>query len=280
MPADLHLHSNLSDGSDTPEELVRLAKAVGLTTIALTDHDIVDGIQRARDASTELGASEGRGFEVIPGIEFTTECRHCEAHILGYFIDPDNAELAAALARIQEGRVKRIYKIAKKLQAQKVEIDPAEALALSGGKAPGRPHVAKLLVKMGIVPTIKEAFNRYLDSRSPAYVPHYKLTPAEAVGLIRRSGGIPVFAHPVISNNDALIEELAGVGLRGIEAIYPGYSTEQIEHYRALAVKHGLLLTGGSDYHGANFAREQKLGELLVPDELVENLKDEHARGN
>jgi 3',5'-nucleoside bisphosphate phosphatase len=274
MPADLHIHSNLSDGSDSPEELVKLAKAAGLTAIALTDHDITDGIARA--------TSEGRGtnVEVIPGIEFTTESKRCEAHILGYFIDTANSELNEALARIQEGRVKRIYKIAKKLQAQKVEIDPAEVLALSGGKAPGRPHVARLLVNMGIVPTIKEAFNRYLDSRSPAYVPHYKLTPAEAVGLIKRSGGIPVFAHPLISNCDELIEELAGVGLRGIEAIYPGYSPEVTERYRALAIKHGMLITGGSDYHGANFAREQKLGELLVPDEIVEKLKNEHARGN
>jgi predicted metal-dependent phosphoesterase TrpH len=274
MPADLHLHSNLSDGSDSPAELVRLAKAAGLTTIALTDHDITDGVQRANEAG------KGIGVEVIPGIEFTTESKRCEAHILGYFIDTESAELAAALAKIQEGRVKRIHKIAKKLLALKVEIEPAEVLALSGGKAPGRPHVARLMVNLGIVPTIKEAFNRYLDRRSPAYVPHYKLTPAEAVGLIRRSGGIPVFAHPVISNCDELIVELVSAGLRGIEAIYPGYSPEQTEYYRALALKHGLLITGGSDYHGANFAREQKLGELQVPDEIVEKLKDEHARGN
>jgi predicted metal-dependent phosphoesterase TrpH len=274
MPADLHIHSNLSDGSDSPEELVRLAKAAGLTAIALTDHDIVDGIPRAQ------AEAKAAGLEVIPGIEFTTEEKRCEVHILGYFIDPANAELTAALARIQEGRVKRIYKIAKKLRALKIEIAPEEVLALSGGKAPGRPHVARLMVKLGIVPTIKEAFNRYLDHRSPAYVPHYKLTPAEAVGLIKRSGGIPVFAHPVISNCDDLIGELTGAGLRGIEAIYPGYTPEQSEHYRALAVKHGLLITGGSDYHGANFAREQKLGELPVPDELVEKLKNEPARGN
>lgn len=270
------MHSNLSDGSDSPEELVRLARAAGLTAIALTDHDIVDGIGRAQ---TEARAGDGK-IEVIPGIEFTTENKQCEAHILGYFIDPDNAELAAALAQIQAGRVKRIYKIAKKLRALKIEVEPEEILAASGGKAPGRPHVAKVLVNRGYVSTIKEAFNRYIDSRGPAYVPHYKLAPAEAVGLIKRSGGIPVFAHPVITNCDELIGELIGAGLRGIEAIYPGYSPDQIERYRALALKHGLLITGGSDYHGANFAREQKLGELPVPDEVVERLKDEHARGN
>jgi 3',5'-nucleoside bisphosphate phosphatase len=274
MPADLHIHSNFSDGIDTPEEIVRQAAAADLKTIALTDHDTVGGIEVA------LVSGKGYGVEVIPGIEFTTENPRSEVHILGYFLDRHNAELAEVLARIQQGRIDRIYQIVKKLKGLGLEIEPDEVFALSGKNSPGRPHVARVLVRKGIVANFKEAFNRFLDFRSPAYVPHYRLLPAEAVKLVKRTGGIPVFAHPVVSNCDEIIPELAAAGLRGLEIYYPGYYADQIAHYLALAVKNGLLATGGSDYHGGDVGRDLKLGEHTIPDELVDKLRNEHLRGN
>jgi len=274
MPADLHIHSNFSDGVDSPEEIVRLAAAAGLTAISLTDHDGIDGIERAEE--------EGRRakVEVIPGIEFTTENPRAEIHILGYFIDYKDPELLSVLEKIQADRVKRIYKIVKKLKALKVDIEPEDVFSISGKKSPGRPHVARALIGRGAVSSFKEAFNRYLDFRAPAYVPHYKLSPEEAVRLIVKVGGIPVFAHPAISNSDEIIPDLVAEGLRGLEVYYPGYQPERIERYLGLARKYGLLVTGGSDFHGMESGREVKLGELAIPDELVEKLKNEHLRRN
>lgn len=268
------MHSNLSDGVDSPEELVDLAAAAGLTTISLTDHDNVDGIDRAMEKG------RGMGVEVIPGIEFTTENPRTEIHILGYFIDNKNPELLSVLGKVQEDRVKRIYKIVKKLNALKVDIEPEDVFAISGRKAPGRPHVARALMKLGAVSSFKEAFNRYLDFRSPAYVSHYKLTPGDAVKVIAAAGGIPVFAHPAISNCDEIIPELMADGLKGLEAYYPGYKPEVTERYLGLARKYGLLVTGGSDFHGLDSGREVKLGDLKIPDDLVDKLRNEHLHRN
>lgn len=274
MPADLHIHSNCSDGLDPPETIVGLARAAGLTAISLTDHDTVDGIDGA------VAAGQQAGVEVIPGIEFTTEQPRAEIHILGYFIDHRAAGLRSILEKIQADRVKRIYKIVRKLQSLKVDILPEDVFAVSGKKAPGRPHVARALLKLGAVSSFKEAFNRYLDFRSPAYVSHYKLAPAEAVRLVRTVGGLPVFAHPAVSNCDELIPGLVAEGLRGIEVYYPGLGPEAIERYLGLARQYGLLVTGGSDWHGNDPGREVKLGDLTIPDELVERMKDEHLHGN
>ncbi|MDD5568730.1 MAG: PHP domain-containing protein, partial [Candidatus Omnitrophica bacterium] len=260
MPADLHIHSNFSDGTDSPEDVVRLAAAGGLTAIALTDHDTVGGLARA------IAAGQSAGVEVIPGIEFTTENPRAEIHILGYFIDQANPELAETLKKIQQGRFERIYKIVEKLKGLNVTIDPEEVFELSGRNSPGRPHVARVLIRHGAVSNFKEAFNRYLDFRAPAYVPHFRLVPEEAVRLVKRAGGVPVFAHPAISNCDDLIPDLMSAGLRGLEIYYPGYYADQIEHYLGLARKYDLVVTGGSDYHGADAGRDFQLGEHNIPD--------------
>jgi len=274
MPADLHIHSNLSDGTHSPEEVVELAVAGGLKTIALTDHDIVDGIEPAQKKGKELN------LEVIPGIEFTTEMPNCEVHILGYYIDYHHPKLLAVLEKIQDDRVKRIYKIVEKLKELKVNIVPDEVLAISGKKAPGRPHVARALIYKGVVANFKEAFTRFLDFRAPAYVPHYKLSPAEAIRLIGEVKGIAVFAHPGVSNCDRMIPELMAEGLAGLEVYYSGHRPYQTKHYLNLARKYGLLVTGGSDFHGLDSGREVKLGELSIPDELVDKLRDEYLRRN
>ncbi len=273
MPADLHIHSNFSDGTDSPEQLVEQAAAAGLNTIALTDHDTVAGLDRA------IAAGERAGIEIIPGIEFTTENPRAEVHILGYFLDRFNDELLSALSKIQQGRTDRIYQIVKKLKELGVAIEADDVFAIAGTGSPGRPHVARALIRKGIVQNFREAFQKYLDFRAPAYVPHYRLSPAEAVKLVKLAGGLPVFAHPVVSNCDEIIPELVAAGLRGLEIYYPGYYADQIDHYLALASKYNLLATGGSDYHGSD-AKEMKLGDHLVPDELVDRMRDEYLRGN
>ena len=274
MSADLHIHSNLSDGTHAPQAVVDLAKAAGLKTIALTDHDTVDGSQPAQKRGAEVGV------EVIPGIEFTTETLNAELHILGYFMDYTDPKFTGVLDKVQKDRVQRIYKIVDKLKALGVDILPKDVFAISGEKAPGRPHVARALVSRGAVANFKEAFNRYLDSRSPAYVPHYKLTPAEAIRLITGLKGIAVFAHPAVSNCDEMIPELMAEGLRGIEAEYGGHRPDQTKHYLNVARKYGLLVTGGSDFHGLDSGREVALGDFSIADELVDKLKNEYLRGN
>jgi predicted metal-dependent phosphoesterase TrpH len=274
MAADLHVHSNFSDGTNSPEEVVALAAAAGLKTIALTDHDNVDGIEAAMDVGRRTKV------EIISGIELTTEHQRAEIHLLGYFVDYNHPDLLAILEKIQEDRVKRIYKIVKRLKSLKVDIEAEEVFAIAGKKAPGRPHVARVLMRRGLVTNFKEAFNRYLDARAPAYVSHYKLAPDDAIRLMVSAGGVAVFAHPGVSRCDALIPELMAAGLRGLEVYYPGHGKEQTRHYLELAGKYGLLVTGGSDFHGAGSGREIKLGEFSIADPLVEALSNEHLRRN
>lgn len=269
MPADLHIHTNLSDGMDSPEEIVKIAQAAGLTAIAITDHDTVAGSARA------WAAGGKSGIEVVPGIEFTTELLGAEIHVLGYFIDAADAKLNAILRKIQKGRRDRIYKIVEKLKGLGVQIEADDVFEIAKNDSPGRPHVAKALIKAGIVSSFKEAFNRYIDFKGPAYVSHYKLSPYEAVKIIKEAGGVPVYAHPAVSARDNIIPDLMKEGLRGIEVLYPGYGPEQIKHYKKLALKYGLIVTGGTDFHGVNSGREVKLGDILVPDEAVAELKAE-----
>ncbi|MFA6548713.1 MAG: PHP domain-containing protein [Candidatus Margulisiibacteriota bacterium] len=270
MSADLHVHTSFSDGTESPETVADKAKQAGLTSIAITDHDTMAGAARAM----------GRGVEIIPGIEFTTETPKTEIHILGFFVDENNPALRAEIDKIQHGRETRICEMCEKLAAQGAKIDPERVFSIAGHRDAGRPHVAKALVEAGFVPNFKEAFNRYIDFKGPAYVPHYKLAPEEAVKLVKAAGGVPVFAHPAISNADELIPSLVAAGLRGIEVYYPTHGQSRIQHYSSLAKKYNLLMTGGTDYHGPNSGREIELGALTVPDELVDKLKNEHLRRN
>lgn len=267
MVADLHVHTNFSDGTHSPEEVVEQAKKVGLKTIAITDHDVIDGVGGAVAVGGKLGV------EVIAGIEFTTEIPKTEIHILGYFIDLKNVILLETLEKIQEGRRKRIYKMVDKLKGLKVEIPEEKISEIVKLKSPGRPHLARVLLEEGLVMTFKEAFDRYLDFHAPAYVGHYKLSPWQAIGLIRKADGIAVYAHPGTSNCDLMIPQLMAGGLAGIEVYYTGHSQSQTNHYLHLARKYGLLVTGGSDYHGFRSGREVELGRLTIPDELVEKLR-------
>jgi 3',5'-nucleoside bisphosphate phosphatase len=268
MPADLHIHSNFSDGLLSPEEIVRKAKDAGLTVISITDHDTVDGI------SSAIAEGEKIGVKVIPGIEFSTDIPEGEIHILGYFFDYKAKWLKELLQKIRDDRQNRIHKIVDKLKENGININAQEILDLAKGGSAGRPHVARMLIQKGIVKNIPEAFNRYLVNGAPAYVPHFRLTPVEAVQSIVKAGGIPVFAHPAVSNTDGMIPELMAEGLAGIEVFYGKNSDSQVKHYKALAEKYGLLMTGGSDFHGFGTGRDVSMGDAQLPDDRIAKMEE------
>jgi len=267
MPADLHVHTTFSDGTFSPAEIVKFAKKAGLNSIAITDHDVIDGIEEAVAEGKKLGV------EVIPGIEFTTEIPDAEIHILGYYIDYKLPKLAQTLEKIQKDRVARIYKIIDKLGKIGIKLDPDKVFEIAGHGSAGRPHIARALISEEHVRNIREAFSKYLSHGGPAYVKHFRLTPEEAIKLILEAKGVPVFAHPAVSNCDEIIPDLVAAGLKGIEVFYSGHSKEKEKHYLGLAEKYNLLATGGTDFHGLANGREIELGDVAVPDELVAKLK-------
>lgn len=232
---------------------------------------MVDGIDPA------VAEGEKVGVRVIPGIEFTTDLPDTEIHILGYFIDYKAQWFKELLLKIREGRINRIYKIVEKLKNLGINIGAEDVLKLADKGSVGRPHVARMLLQQGKVKSIQEAFNKYLNYGAPAYVPHFRLTPAEAVQTIVKAGGIPVYAHPAVSKKDDIIPELVAKGLAGIEVFYSKYSDDQVRHYQALAKKYGLLMTGGSDFHGFSTARDVSLGESKLPDSYVKKI-EEHLK--
>lgn len=267
MTADLHVHTNFSDGALSPEEIVKLAKEKNLGTIAITDHDVVDGIELA------LIESAKSKVRIIPGIEFTCEVDEAELHILGYFINYKKEGLLAVLKKLQQSRHDRIGLIIKQLSKDGIPLDESRIRAIAGQGSAGRPHVAQGLIEAGYAANTKEAFMRYLIPGKPGYAPHYKLHPLEALKLIHESGGVSVYAHPRISNYDEIIPKLAENGLSGIEVYYPSHGYADERHYLEVAQKHNLVVTGGSDFHGGRGINEVQLGEKFVPDENVAELE-------
>jgi predicted metal-dependent phosphoesterase TrpH len=266
--ADLHLHTVFSDGTYSPGELIWESNKAGLSAIAVVDHDTVEGI----DAAIELGEREG--VEVIPGIELTAEFEGLEIHILGYFLDYKNKGLLEQLAVLKQNRIERIYKITDKLKSMGLSLSPQAVFDISGQGTVGRLHIARTMVKEGLVGSVFEAFRKYIGDKSPAYVLGFRFSPAEAIKLIKDSGGVAVLAHPYILNNDGLIPFFVNYGLRGLEVYYPEHTQGMINAYLALAAKYNLLVTGGSDCHGTA-KPEARIGSLKIPYELVEKLKEE-----
>ncbi|MBU0687185.1 MAG: PHP domain-containing protein [Candidatus Margulisbacteria bacterium] len=273
MAADLHIHTTCSDGTYTPEQIIKVAKKVGLKTVAITDHDTTAGLAEALTASAKMGVT------VIPGIEFTSETSELEVHILAYFMDYNNPELLAILEKLRNARKDRIYKITDKLKDLGVRIKAREVIREARGGCPGRPHVARVLIKEGFCKNFREAFSKYLAFGGPAYVGHYKLTPQDTVKIIRQAKGIPALAHPGgFARNkqeeqiDKLIPELVEAGLLGIEALYPTHTQKQTEHFLQLTKQYNLLATGGSDFHGDSGVREVIFGEFTLADSYVDAL--------
>jgi predicted metal-dependent phosphoesterase TrpH len=265
--ADLHIHSTASDGKLTPAEVVQEAAERGLAIIALTDHDIIDGIAPAQAAAQAFPQ-----LEVIPGVEISTDIPAGEVHVLGYFIDYTSQELGAELERFRNSRLNRAKGMVAKLDKLGIHLDWQRIEQIAGSSAMGRPHIAQAMLEKGYIDGFKQAFTDYIGRDGPAYVEREKMTPTEAVELIVKAQGLPVLAHPLTFNDpEAMTIELKIAGLVGIEAYYDGYTAEDLNRLVELADQHNLIATGGSDYHGLDTS-ETAIGGTDLPLESVDRL--------
>jgi len=265
---DLHIHSTASDGRLSPEEVVHKSAELGLTIIALADHDTVAGIAPA------LGAAGAfPGLKVLPAVEMSTDVPQGEVHILGYFIDYTSQELRVRLGRMRHSRQERAQRIVARLRDLGIHIEWQQVQEIAGSGSIGRPHIAQAMLDRGYVASVKEAFTKYLGRGCPAYVAWEKMTPARTAELMVRTNGLPVLAHPLTVNDlETMVIELKAAGLVGIEAYYNGYTVEQVSQLVSLALRHHLIVTGGSDYHGLDPATETMIGGNNVPVEAAERL--------
>jgi hypothetical protein len=260
--------------------VVRLAASIGALALAITDHDTVDGLGEAKRAA------ERCGIELINGIEISASYSPGTMHILGYFIDDGSRALRSELERLRRSRERRNPEIAERLRELGFDISYEEVVKLAGNQVVGRPHFAKLMVQKGYASSIKEAFERFLKKGAAAYVEKERLLPAQAIELIHGAGGVAVLAHPhqlglSFEEAERLIAELARAGLDGVEALYSRHSPRERSVYAEMASRLGLLVTGGSDYHGSykpDIDIVTGLGDLAVPYELLDRLKRRAAR--
>ncbi len=265
---DLHIHSTASDGKYPPQEVVRKAAEAGLTTIALTDHDTVDGIAAALTAAKSFP-----GLRVIPGVEVSTDVEDGEIHVLGFFMDYTDPDLSATLAHFRASRETRAKKIVAKLASLGISIDWERVQQLAGDGTIGRPHIAQAMLEQGYITSLREAFNKYIGRTGPAYVEREKMTPPEAVKLILKARGLPVLAHPFSTKNpEHWVARLKRAGLCGLEAYYADHTPEDTEHLLQLAAKYALVVTGGSDFHGLESGIGAPLGGVEVPEEAANRL--------
>lgn len=264
--ADLHLHTLFSDGTYTPEELISEVKKIGLSAIAVVDHDTIDGVEPA------IELAKTKNIEVLSGIELTAEYERREIHILGYLIDYKRKDLREKLEVLKKNRIERIYEIVGRLKALGITLRAQDIFDIAKLGTVGRLHIARLMVKEGIVDSIQEAFQKYIGDKSPAYVLGFRFSVYEGIKLIKDVGGIPVLAHPYSVGRDDVIAEFIDYGLMGLEVYYPEHTQAMINFYLNLAKKYNLLITGGSDCHG-NAKPEVKIGSVKIPYDLVEKLK-------
>jgi predicted metal-dependent phosphoesterase TrpH len=263
MVADLHVHTTASDGRFTPEEVWVHAIRTGLSHLAITDHDTLDGF-------LALTAKTAGGPVLLPGIEFSTDLPACEVHILGYLFDPTDPELNRQIALIAADRLTRAERMVAKITALGYPVGYNRVLAIAGDTSSvGRPHVAQALVEQGYFPDIGTVFDVLLDRDKPGYVPHYKLTPADTVALIKNAGGLAVLAHPGLIGDDAVVRAMLNLGMDGIEVYHPCHDDESTAKYLAMTAEYGLAVTGGSDFHGIPGRYPENLGEFTVPADLA-----------
>lgn len=265
MEFDLHTHTTASDGSMEPGELVCLAKELGLEGIAITDHDTVEGL--------EEGLFFGRAYdvEVIPGIELSTDFEGHEVHLLGYFIDWRADGLKQALQEMTRQRISRIQKMLLRLSELGFPLDFAEIQEIAGAGVVGRPHLAVAMVNAGYVNDVQEAFSRFLAKGAPAYVPREKIDLPAAVRLVQEAKGIPVLAHPGLLKDLTLVRRIIDYGIQGMEVDYPDHTSSQREYFWGLCRVHGLIPTGGSDFHGK--IKAIPLGKCGASRHIVEQLR-------
>ena len=273
---DLHLHTTASDGVMSPSEIVRYAKAKGLQAIAITDHDTIEGL--------EEGLSEGEriGLEVIPGIEISAEHSPGSMHLLGYFFNIHHPLLKERLAHLQKARAERNPKIVEKLNRLGIKVSYEEVAKVSGGGQVGRPHFAQVLLDKGYVRSFQEAFDRFLKKGAPAYAEKFRFKATEALHFIQEANGVVALAHPKTlglngySELESFLLQLVKDGLKGLEVYYPEHSALEVSHYKTLAERCGLVITGGTDYHGLEgngLDIGVGRGEMRLPYSIVVELK-------
>ncbi len=276
IEADLHLHSHHSDGVLPPDRVVAAAASAGLKAVALTDHDTVAGVEEAMRAAPS-------GLEVIPGAELSSVYRGRDIHLLAYYLDHADAHLRASLEPYRRERLLRAERIVKRLNRLGVAVTMDEVLAIAGAGVPaesasiGRPHVAEALVRRGAVRDVEEAFDRYLRRGQPAYVTKPAIPLADALKLVRESGGVAVIAHPALNLGEAETRDLARAGLAGIEAWHPKHTPEQKASLDRMASELGLVASGGSDFHGPGRSRHP-VGSSGVSLEAVRSLRRRAGR--
>lgn len=266
--ADLHTHSNASDGALTPTELVRAAAEAGLSAVAITDHDTMEGVEEALAAGRELG------IEVVPGIEIsTTGPANVEVHVLGYFLNHEYPALCEMLKVLRESRTDRGRKMVEALNIVGVEISMDRLMEIAQGGAIGRPHVAKAIIEIGAAASMDSAFGKYLVEGAPAFVPRYKVVPEDAVRMIQEAGGVAGCAHVAKLNRDDLLLDLMAEGLQAIEVYHPDHPSAGSRYYKKFAAKHGLIATGGSDAHCFTGGKTTTVGCVTVSYRVVQELK-------
>ncbi|CAN5165868.1 PHP domain-containing protein [soil metagenome] len=273
---DLHTHSTVSDGSDSPARVVEIAAGLGVTALALTDHDSLAGLPSAAEAANRCG------IELIPGTELSVNWESGAMHLVVLFLRSEPGPLQDRLAEIREGRTARNFVILERLAALGLPISIEEVQKLGKGESIGRPHIAAVMIQHGYVKSIAEAFDLYLASGRPAYAPRWRLDPEEAITLAISSGAVPILAHPhtlAIDSSERVAQTLTFLkeaGLVGMECYYPFYSPFEREGYAALAGRFGLLPSGGSDYHGTfkpGIELGRGRGDLAVPAHLLDALR-------
>ncbi len=265
---DLHLHSNVSDGSDPPRRVVERAKQAGLRVISLTDHDTVDGLDEARSEAERLG------LEFVNGIELSSVHEGHLVHILGHFIRPEARALAGQIARYRESRKVRMDQTIERLGEMGLAVEAEDFYRqFDGAGSIGRGQLSAYMLEKNLVNTREEAFRRYIGEDGPAYVELDMVSPVRVVEIIAESGGVATMAHPNLSNADEIIPGLAEAGLAGIEVDHPSQSGEVRQHYRLLAAHHGLVEMGGSDCHGMRIGAE-RMGQFSQPLSVFSALRE------
>ncbi|MBD2742032.1 PHP domain-containing protein [Coleofasciculus sp. FACHB-1120] len=270
---ELHCHTTYSDGTLTPSELVNAAMSAGVRALAITDHDTMNGWDEA------FAAAEQHNLEIVPGLELSTVHNNCSLHILGFY--PDAQKLREPLGDRLEGRKRRSQQMVAKLAELGYPIQLPE---LGEGMAPGRPHIASALVKAGYFQSSREAFDRLLGDDKPAYVHYEKFSIVEGIAMLRSCGAVPVWAHPYLFRGGdvkEVLKELVAAGLMGVEVYHPNHSAKEIQNLKKLCAEYGLLMTGGSDYHGPSpdpkTPDRSTLNMLQVPLDLLEPIKQAAA---
>lgn len=285
---DLHVHSTFSDGSETTEKLVELAVEAGLAAFALTDHDTTDGYQSAYEAAGKhnTGLPKDEQLEVLPGVEISAAYKKGDIHILGLLVNPDDSEFNALLKSAERERISRNIKMIDNLKSAGLPISYEEIVGSAPDSIITRAHFGKYLVDKGIVKDYPSAFEKYLGDNTPYYVARKFTSPKDAIAGIINAGGVPVLAHPIIyrlpiPELEELVDTLIDYGLRGIETIYSSHSKQDENYVRGLAKRKGLIITGGSDFHGKPkpaISIGSGRGNLRIPYSILENLREEQKK--